>query len=116
MHRKREAPPPAGPAIPGGKAKVPISVPTGSRYGDDALLALERQFEVLAGEFAILLRAEINQNGKGTVGHSCQDAGPTKKASPRERSCEQGRAGDMTGPPAAERLRQLEAAHARLEP
>src|SRR3954465_6194218 len=108
MHRKREAPPPAGPAIPGGKAKVPISVPTGSRDGDDALLALERQFEVLAGEFAILLRPEINQNG--TFGPSCHDVGPINQPSPSERSCERGRAGDLTGQPATERLQQLEAA------
>ena len=116
MHRKREAPPPASSAIPGGKAKVPISVPTGSRDGDDALLALERQFAVLAGEFAILLRAEINQNGNGTFGHGCHSAGPIDQTSPSERSCELGRAGDATGQPAAERLQQLEAAHARLEP
>jgi len=114
MHRKREAPPPASSAIPG--AKVPISVPTGSRDGDDALLALERQFEVLAGEFAILLRPEINQNGNGTFGHSCHDVGPINQTSPSERSCERGRAGDVTGQPAAERLQQLEAALARLEP
>jgi hypothetical protein len=116
MHGKREAPPPASSAVAGGKAKVPISVPTGSLDGDDALLALERQFEVLAGEFAILSRAKINQNGKGTFGHGCQDAGPINQTSPSERSCELGRAGDATGQPAAERLRQLEAAQARLEP
>jgi hypothetical protein len=116
MHRKREARPPAHSSIPSGKAEVPISVPTGSRDGDDALVALERQFEVLAGEFAILLRAEINQNGKGTFGHSCQDAGPINQTSPSERSCELGRAGVVTGQPAAERLQQLEAALARLEP
>src|SRR5437762_3169285 len=116
MHGKREAPPPARSAMPDGKAKAPISVPTGSREGDDALLALERQFGVLAGEVAILLRAEINQNGNGTFGHSCHDAGPINQTSPSERSCELGCAGDATGQPAAERLQRLEAAHARLEP
>jgi hypothetical protein len=114
MHRKREAPPPASSARPSGNAKVPISVPPESGAGDDALLALERQFEVLAREFAIL-RTDANQNGKRTRGHGC-DAGPANQTSPSERSCELARDGDETDKPAAERLEQLEAALARLEP
>jgi len=113
MHRKREAPPPASSARPSGNAKAPISVPPESGAGDDALLALERQFEVLAREFAILLRTDANQNGKRTREH---DAGPANQTSPSERSRELARAGDETDKPAAERLEQLEAALARLEP
>ena len=115
MHRKREAPPPASSARPSGNAKAPISVPPESGAGDDALLALERQFEVLAREFAILLRTDANQNGKRTRGHGC-DVGPANQTSPSERSRELARAGDETDKPAAERLEQLEAALARLEP
>src|SRR6266550_4196860 len=69
MHRKREAPPPASSARTSGNAKVPISVPPESGADDDALLALERQFEVLAREFAILLREDDNQEGKRKWGH-----------------------------------------------
>jgi hypothetical protein len=115
MHRKREAPPPASSARTSGNAKVPISVPPESGADDDALLALERQFEVLAREFAILLRTDPTQNGKRTRGHGC-DARPANQTSPSERSCELARSGDETDKPAAEQLEQLEAALARLEP
>src|SRR3981189_2980996 len=92
MRRKRETPPPASSATPSGNANVPISVPP--EFGaDDALLALERQFEGLAREFAILLRTDANQNGERTRGHGC-DAGRADQTSPNERSCEPARAAD----------------------
>jgi hypothetical protein len=92
-----------------------MSAPPESGAGDDALLALERQFEVLAREFAILLRTDANQNGKKEWGQGC-DAGPANPSRPSERSCELARADDGTDKPAAEQLEQLEAALARLEP
>jgi hypothetical protein len=112
MHRKREAPTPLSSSKPSSSAKVPTSVPPESGAGDDALLALERQFEVLAREFAILSRTEANQNGKRKGGHGC-DAGPADQRLPSERSCE---LAEETDKPDAERLERLEAALARLEP
>jgi hypothetical protein len=115
MHRKLEAPTPVSSPKPSDNAEVPMSAPPESGAGDDALLALERQFEVLAREFAILLRTDTNQNGNRKWGHGC-DAGPANPSPPSERSCELARAEDGIGKPAAERLEQLEAALARLEP
>jgi len=112
MHRKREALTPGSSARSNGNAKVPMSAPPESGDGDEALLALERQFEVLAREFAILLRTSAPQEGKGKRGHSC-DANP---ANPSGGGCELARAGDGTGGPTAERLERIEAALARLEP
>lgn len=88
MHRNREAQTPVSSSIPIGNAKVPMLAPPESEAGDDALLALERQFEGVAREFAIL----------------------------SERSCELARAEDGIDKPAAERLEQLETTLARLEP
>ena len=115
MHRKLEAPTPVSSSKPSDNAKVPMSAPPESGAGDDALLALERQFEVLAREFAILLRTDTNQNGNRKWGHGC-DAGPANPSPPSDRSCELARAEGGTDKPAAERLEQLEAALARLEP
>jgi len=115
MHRNREAPTPVRSSKPSGNAKVPMSAPPESGAGDDELLALERQFEVLARELAILLRTDTNQNGKRKWGHGC-DAGPANLRPRSERSCELARAEDGTDKPAAVRLGQLEAALARLEP
>jgi hypothetical protein len=115
MHRKLEAPTPVSSSKPSGNAKVPMSVPPESGAGDNTLLALERQFEVLAREFAILLRTDANQNGKRKWGHGC-GAGPATPSRPSDRSCELARAEDGADKPAAERLEQLEAALARLEP
>jgi hypothetical protein len=112
MHRKPETPTPVSSSKPGGNAKVPMSVPPESGAGDDALLALERQFEVLAREFAILLRTHANQTGKRKRGHDC-DAGSATQSPPSERSCE---LADETDRPDAARLGRLEAALARLEP
>jgi hypothetical protein len=114
MHSKLEAPTPVSSAKPSDNAKVATSAPPESGAGDDELLALERQFEVLAREFAIL-RTDTNQNGKRKWGHSCA-AGPANLSPRSERSCELARAEDGTDKPAAERLEQLEAALARLEP
>jgi hypothetical protein len=89
-----------------------MSISPESRANDDALLALERQFEVLAREFAILLRKDAYQNEKRKGGHGC-DAGPANQRPPSERSC--GPA-DETDESYAERSERLEAALARLEP
>jgi hypothetical protein len=115
MHRNREVPTPVSSSKPSGNAEGPMSAPPESGAGDDALLALERQFEVLVREFAILLRTDTNQNGKRKWGHG-GDAGRHNSSPPSERSCELARAEDGTDNPAAGRLEQLEAALARLEP
>jgi hypothetical protein len=89
-----------------------MSVPPGSGAGDDKLLALERQFEVLAREFSILLSTPANRKGKaeGTLG--C-DTGPANQSSLSQRSNKRDDEPDKRG---AERLDRLEAALARLEP
>jgi hypothetical protein len=78
MHRKREASTPAGSARRDGNNNGPMSVPPGSGAGDDTLLALERQFEILAREFSILLSTPANQKGKakGVLG---SDTGPANR-------------------------------------
>ena len=65
MHRKREAPAPAISAKSNDNSMAPISAASKSQDGDGALLALERQFEVLAREIAILLRTSATQDRKG---------------------------------------------------
>ncbi|ANW00456.1 hypothetical protein [Bradyrhizobium icense] len=86
-------------------------MPSESGADDNALLSLERQFEVLAREFAVLLRTAANQNGEIMPGYGC-GAGPANRS---KGSCE-ARAGDEADKLAAERLERLEAALARLEP
>jgi hypothetical protein len=115
MHHDRGAPTPVSSSKPSGNAEGPTSAPPASGAGDDALLALERQFEVLARQFANLLRTDIDQSGKRKWGHGC-NAGPANSSPPSERSCELARAEDGTDKPAAGRQEQLEAALARLEP
>jgi hypothetical protein len=115
MHRKREAPIPANTARSNGNAKVPMSAPPESEDGDDALLALERQFEVLAREFAILLKTSATQNRKGKRDYG-YDATSANPSNPSGGSCELARAGDGADGPTAERLKHIEAALARLEP
>ena len=112
MHRKREASTPAGSARRDGNNNGPMSVPPGSGAGDDTLLALERQFEVLAREFSILLSTPANQKGKakGVLG---SDTGPGNQSSLGQRS---NRRDDQPDKPGAERLERLEAALARMEP
>jgi hypothetical protein len=86
-----------------------MSVPTKSEADDGALLALERQFEVLAHEFATMLRTSAIQNAKGKRRNNCE-------ASPSERNGELIPASDGTNTIAAQRLEQLEAALAQLAP
>src|SRR5664279_798454 len=85
MHRKREASRPAGSARRDGNNNGPMSVPRGSGAGDDTLLALERQFEVLAREFSILLSTPANQKGKAK-GVLVSDTGPANQSSVGQRS------------------------------
>jgi len=112
MQRKREASTPAGSARRDGNNNGPMSVPPGSGAGDDTLLALERQFEVLAREFSILLSTPVNQKGrtKGVLG---SDTGPANQSSLGQRSNRRDDQPDKLG---AERLERLEAALARMEP
>jgi hypothetical protein len=88
-----------------------MSAPPESGDGDDALLALERQFEVLALEFAILLKTSATQNGKAKRGQG-YDSTLVNPNNPSGGSCEL----DGTDGPTAERLQHIEAALARLEP
>jgi hypothetical protein len=115
MHRKREAPTPAISARSNGNSRVPISAASKSEEGDDALLALERQFEVLAREFAILLRTSATQNRKRKRDHG-YDTTSANPSNPGRGSCELARVGDGTIGRAAKRLKHIEAALARLEP
>ena len=105
MHRKREAPTPTGSVCSNGDAKLPPVPPDGT--GDDALLALERQFNVLAREFSILLKTSATRNEREKLKNG-RDAA--------EGSGEQALAGDETDRRAAERLEKLEAALAQLAP
>jgi hypothetical protein len=113
MHRKREAPTPANSAT--SNAKAPMSAPSESEDGDDALLALERQFEVLAREFVTLLRTSAAQNRKEKRDHG-NDATSANPSNPSGGTCELARTGDGTDGPSAEQLKHIEAALAGLEP
>ena len=112
MHRKREAPSPAISAKSNDNSKAPKSAASKSQDGDGKLLALERQFEVLAREFAILLRTSAAQNRKGKrdLGYEATSAEPSN---PDRGNFDLARAGDRTAAPPAERI---DAALARLEP
>jgi hypothetical protein len=115
MHRKREAATPAISARSNDNSKAPISVASKSQDGDGALLALERQFEVLVREVAILLRTSPAQNRKGTrdLGYDAASANPGNRG---RGSCDLARSGDGAAGPPAKRLKHIEAALARLEP
>jgi hypothetical protein len=102
MDRKREAQKATTSTRSSANTKVQISA------DDDALLALEQQFEVLAREFSTLLEASRTQNGGVEARHGC-DAGWARQSGELTSS-------DMTNRLATERLGQLEAALARLEP
>jgi hypothetical protein len=102
MDRKREAQKVATCTRSSANAKVQISA------DDDALLALEQQFEVLAREFSILLETSGAKNGGVEATHGCE-AGWTERTSEPTSS-------DMTDRLATERLGRLEAALARLAP
>ena len=115
MHRKRETPSPDSSASRSGNINAPILGPLESGAADDALLALERQFEVLAREFAILLTADSNQNEKRKRGDGC-NVDPANLSTASEQRCDLAFAGDGTDKPYAEPLEQLEAALAQLEP
>src|SRR5664279_674809 len=85
MRRKREASTPASSARRDSNNNGPMSAPPGSGTGDDTLLALERQFEVLAREFSILSSTSANQKGKAKGALGC-DPGPANQSSLGQRS------------------------------
>jgi hypothetical protein len=64
MYRKREAPTSTNSMCSNGDAKFPMPVPPDGT-GDDALLALEQQFNILAREFSILLKTSATRNERG---------------------------------------------------
>jgi hypothetical protein len=115
MHRKREAPSPAISAKSNDNSKAPISAASKSQDGDGKLLALERQFEVLVREVAILLRTSPTQNRKGKrdLGYDATSANPGNRG---RGSCDLARSGDGAAGPPAKSLKHIEAALARLEP
>jgi hypothetical protein len=82
--------------------------------GDDALLALEQQFEVLAREITVLSRMCAAQHGKGRRPHCT--TGSANAGDPSERGRIAACAGNETDRDAVERCERLEAALARLEP
>jgi len=106
MYRKREAPTSTNSMCSNGDAKFPMPIPRDGT-GDDALLALEQQFDTLAREFSILLKSSATRNERGKQRNG-RDA--------VEGSGAQALAGDETDRLAAERLEKLEAALARLAP
>ena len=112
MPRKREAATPAVSARSKDNSKASISVASKSQDGDGSLLALERQFEVLVREVAILLRTSPTQNRKGKrdLGYDATSANPGNRG---RGSCDLARSGDGAAGPPAERI---DAALARLEP
>jgi hypothetical protein len=109
MHRKRETPTPASSASSIGNAEVAASARAKSAADDDALLALEQQFEILAREFSMLLKTSATQDGKGKRRNG-------RDAARAERSGELTLASDGANSLAPEQLEELEAALARLAP
>lgn len=73
MHRKHQAPTPTSSMSSNGDT-MPVAS-DGAK--DDALLALEQQFEVLAREFSMLLKSSATRNERGKRRNDC-DAGQAK--------------------------------------
>jgi hypothetical protein len=111
VHRKRETPTPRNSARSNDHADAPIAARPGSGEGDEVLLALEREFEVLAREIAILMRTAAPQDEKRKHVYG-SDAAPVNSG---HGGFKLARADDGTDGPTAQ-LEHVEAALARLEP
>jgi hypothetical protein len=96
------------------RGNAEVVAPSEPWAADNALLALERQFEDLAREFATLSRTDAIQHGHGKR-HDV-DARSATAGSSSKFSSDVTRAGDGPDRASAERLELLEAALAQLEP